>query len=138
MVKRVHSQKLAAMCATQSHQGVAARAAEVDYRTLDELLCAAREKGEAPFLLLCDGVEDPHNLGALLRTALLVGAHGAVIPRRGGVSVTPTVMKASAGAAARLPIARVANLSEAIRRLKKRTCSYTAPTWTARPSTRRT
>ncbi len=119
VVKRVHSQKLAAMCATQSHQGVAARAAEVDYRTLDELLCAAREKGEAPFLLLCDGVEDPHNLGALLRTALLVGAHGAVIPRRGGVSVTPTVMKASAGAAARLPIARVANLSEAIRRLKK-------------------
>lgn len=69
--------------------------------------------------MLCDGIEDPHNLGAIVRTALLCGAHGVVIPKRGGVAVTPTVMKASAGAAARLPVARVANLGECIRKLKE-------------------
>ncbi len=119
VVKRVHGAKLTGLCGTDAHQGVAARAAGVEYCTLDKLLQAAEEKGEAPFLLLCDGVEDPHNLGALVRTALLCGAHGVVIPKRGGVSVTPVVMKSSAGAAARLPIARVSNLGEAIRRLKK-------------------
>lgn len=119
VTKRIHAAKLAAMCGTQSHQGVAARAAQIEYVTLDALLDAAREKGEPPFLVLCDGVEDPHNLGAILRTALLCGAHGAVIPKRGGVPVTPTVLKASAGAAARLPVARVANIGEAIRRLKE-------------------
>ena len=83
------------------------------------LLQIAKEKGEPPFLVLCDGLEDPHNLGAVMRSALLCGAHGIVIPRRGGAQVTPTVLKSSAGAAERLPVARVANIGETIRRLKE-------------------
>ena len=77
-----------------------------------------KAKGEPPFLVLSDGIEDPHNLGAVMRSALLCGAHGIVIPKRGGASVTPTVIKSSAGAAERLPVARVANIGETIRRLK--------------------
>ena len=119
VVKRVPGNKLQKMCGTPDHQGVAARAAEVEYAALDDLFRAAEAKGEQPFLVLCDGIEDPHNLGAIVRTALLCGAHGVVIPKRGGVAVTPTVMKASAGAAARLPVARVANLGECIRKLKE-------------------
>ncbi len=118
VIKRVHITKLRGMCGTDSHQGVAAYAAGVEYATLDDLLAIAAQKNEPPFLLLCDGVEDPHNLGAIIRSALLCGAHGVVIPKRGGVSVTPTVLKSSAGAASRLPIARVANIGEAIRKLK--------------------
>ena len=86
---------------------------------LDDLFRAAEARGEQPFLVLCDGVEDPHNLGAIVRSAYLCGAHGVVIPKRGGVGVTGTVMKASAGAAARLPIARVSNLAQAIRTIKE-------------------
>lgn len=119
VVKRVHNQKLKTLCRTEAHQGIAAFAASIPYLGLEDLLAAAREKGEAPFLLLADGVEDPYNLGALIRTAFLCGAHGIVIPRRGGVGITPAVHKASAGAASRLPVARVANIGEAIRRLKE-------------------
>ena len=119
VVKRAHAAKLRGMCGTDSHQGVAAYGASIAYASLDDLLRQAREKGEPPFFVLCDGIEDPHNLGAILRTALLCGAQGAVIPRRGGVAITPTVMKASAGAAARLPVARVANIGETVRRLKE-------------------
>lgn len=119
VVKRVHAAKLRGMCGTDAHQGVAAWAAGIEYQTLDALLAVAKEKGEPPFLVLCDGVEDPHNLGAIIRTALLCGAHGVVIPKRGGVSVTPSVLKSSAGAAARLPVARVANIGESIRKLKE-------------------
>lgn len=119
VVKRVKTEKLDFVTGKGRHQGVVAFAAEVSYCQLEDLLSAARQKGEAPFLLLCDGIEDPHNLGALIRSALLCGAHGVVIPNRGSASVTPVVMKASAGAAALLPVARVVNLGEAIRRLKK-------------------
>ena len=119
VAKRVRAAKLSALCGTDSHQGVAARGAQVAYCTLEDILAAAAAAGQPPFVLLCDGVEDPHNLGALIRTALLCGVHGVVIPRRGGVAVTPTVMKASAGAAARMPIARVANIGQAVRRLKQ-------------------
>lgn len=119
VVKTVHPVKLRGMCGTESHQGVAAYASCVEYATLEQLLNAAREKGEAPFIVLCDGVEDPHNLGAIIRSALLCGAHGVVIPKRGGAPITPTVMKASAGAAARLPVARVANIGQAVRTLKQ-------------------
>ena len=105
-VKRVNPNKLRLMTGTESHQGVAAFA-------------AAKAKGEPPFLVLSDGIEDPHNLGAVMRSALLCGAHGIVIPKRGGASVTPTVIKSSAGAAERLPVARVANIGETIRRLKE-------------------
>ena len=118
VVKRVPGNKLQKMCGTPDHQGVAARAAEVEYAALDDLFRAAEARGEQPFLVLCDGVEDPHNLGAVMRSALLCGAHGIVIPKRGGASVTPTVIKSSAGAAERLPVARVANIGETIRRLK--------------------
>ena len=117
-VKRVHPNKLRLMTGTESHQGVAAFASEIEYVTVDDLMAAAKAKGEAPFLVLSDGIEDPHNLGAVMRSALLCGAHGIVIPKRGGASVTPTVIKSSAGAAERLPVARVANIGETIRRLK--------------------
>lgn len=119
VVKRVPGNKLQKLCATTDHQGVAARVAEVQYATLEDLFAAARAKKEPPFLVVCDGVEDPHNLGAIIRSAYLCGAHGVVIPKRGGVGVTGTVMKASAGAAARLPVARVTNLSQAIRAIKE-------------------
>ena len=118
-VKRVHPNKLRLMTGTESHQGVAAFASEIEYATVEDLLAAAKEKGEPPFLVLSDGIEDPHNLGAVMRSALLCGAHGIVIPKRGGASVTPTVIKSSAGAAERLPVARVANIGETIRRLKE-------------------
>ena len=107
------------MTGTESHQGVAAFASEIEYATVEDLLAAAKAKGEPPFLVLSDGIEDPHNLGAVMRSALLCGAHGIVIPKRGGASVTPTVIKSSAGAAERLPVARVANIGETIRRLKE-------------------
>lgn len=119
VVKRSRGEKLTALCGDEHHQGMVALAGQVAYVELEDLLAAARSKEETPFLLLADGIEDPHNLGALLRTALLCGVHGAVIPRRGAASVTPAVIKASAGAAARLPVARVANIGETIRRLKK-------------------
>lgn len=119
VVKITRTEKLNHLCGNTKHQGIAAFASVVEYFSLEELLQQAKEKGEPPFLLLADGVEDPHNLGALLRTALLCGVHGAVIPKRGGAGITPVVMKSSAGAAARLPIARVANIGESIRRLKK-------------------
>lgn len=120
VVKRVPAGKLQKLCGTADHQGVAAWAARVEYAALEDLFQIAAERGEPPFLVLCDGVEDPHNLGAIIRSAYLCGAHGVVVPRRGGVGVTGTVMKASAGAAARLPVARVANMAQAIRTIKEK------------------
>jgi len=119
VIKRVPANKLQKLCGTADHQGVAVRAAQVEYRTLEDLLALSAERGEPPFLVLCDGVEDPHNLGAIIRSAYLCGAHGVIVPRRGGVGVTGTVLKASAGAAARLPVARVPNLAQAIRTIKE-------------------
>lgn len=119
VAKRVHANKLRLTCGTDSHQGVAAFASAVEYVSVEELVQQAKDQGRAPFLVLCDGVEDPHNLGAIIRSALLCGADGVVIPKRGGAAITPTVLKSSAGAAARLPVARVANIGESIRRLKE-------------------
>ena len=119
-VKRVHAIKLRSMCGTDNNQGVAAYASAVEYVTLDDLLAVAAARGEDPLILLADGVEDPHNLGAMIRTALLAGAQGIVIPKRGGAQVTPIVAKTSAGASMVLPIARVANIGEAVRRLKEK------------------
>ena len=119
VVKKVHTAKLRALCGSESHQGVAAFASEVEYATVEQLLAVAAQRGEDPFLLLADGVEDPHNLGAIIRTALLTGVHGLVIPKRGGAQVTATVAKTSAGASSLLPIARVANIGETVRRLKE-------------------
>ena len=119
VIKRVPAGKLQKLCGTQDHQGVAAWAARIQYVGVEELLQIAKDRGEPPFLVLCDGIEDPHNLGAILRSALLCGAHGIVIPKRGGASVTPTVIKSSAGAAERLPVARVANIPSLLKDLKK-------------------
>ena len=115
----VQTNILRLMNVTESKQGLSDFACEIEYVTVEDLLNVAREKGEPPFLVLSDGIEDPHNLGAVMRSALLCGAHGIVIPKRGGASVTPTVIKSSAGAAERLPVARVANIGETIRRLKE-------------------
>ena len=119
VVKRVHANKLKQLCGTETHQGVAAWASLMEYATLEDILARAAEKGEPPFIVLADGVEDPHNLGAIIRSALLCGAHGVVVPKRGGAAVTATVMKSSAGAAATLPVARVANIGQTVRWLKE-------------------
>lgn len=119
VVKNTRPERLDKLCGTRAHQGVAAFVAQVEYAALGDILSAAQQRDEPPFILLADGVEDPHNLGALLRTAYLCGAHGAVVPKRGASAITPVVMKASAGAAAHLPVARVANIGETVRRLKE-------------------
>ncbi len=117
-VKETDSRKLDAMAA--NHQGVIAVAACKDYVTLDELFKAAEEKGEPPFFIVCDELEDPHNLGAILRTAEAAGAHGVVVPRRRSVGLTGAVYKASAGAVEYVPVARVANITDALKEMKKR------------------
>ena len=120
VVKTVHAAKLKNICHTENHQGVACYAASVTYVSLEDILENAEKRKEAPFVILADGVEDPHNLGAIIRSAFLCGAHGIVIPRRGGAAVTPVVHKASAGASMSLPIARVANIGQAVRILKQK------------------
>ena len=119
IINYVTKERLDQLSETGKHQGVIAHAAAYKYAEVEDMLKAAQEKGEPPFLFILDGIEDPHNLGAIVRSAYLCGAHGVVIPKRGGVGVTGTVMKASAGAAARLPIARVPNLAQAIRTIKE-------------------
>lgn len=119
VVKPVHAAKLRGMTGMENHQGVACRAAAIPFVEPQDMLRAAADAGCDPLLVLADGVEDPHNLGAILRTALLCGAQGAIIPRRGGSGITPTVMRASAGAAALLPVARVANIGQTVRWLKE-------------------
>ena len=111
--------KLDQMSQTGAHQGVIAQAAVHDYCTVDEMLALAKERGEAPLLVLCDELTDPHNLGAILRTAECAGAHGVIIPKRRSVGLTAVVGKASAGAVEYMPVARVANLTQTIEVLKK-------------------
>ena len=119
VVKQVHSLKLKNMCQTDSHQGVACYASSIEYVSINDLLNISKQKNTAPFIVICDGVEDPHNLGAIIRTSYLMGADGIVIPNRGGASVTPIVYKTSAGASVKLPIARVTNIAETVRKLKQ-------------------
>lgn len=102
-----------------NHQGLLAYASSASYSTLDEIFACAGERGEAPFLILLDGITDPHNLGAIIRTAECAGAHGVIIPKRRSVGLTAVVGKASAGALEYLPVARVANLVSAIHELQK-------------------
>ncbi len=101
------------------HQGVAAQAAACEYTALEDILASAAQKGEDPFLILLDSIEDPHNLGAVIRTANLAGAHGVIIPKRHAVGLTGTVAKVSAGAVYYTPVAKVANLAQTIKELKK-------------------
>ena len=119
VVKKVHPVKLKNMCGSDNHQGIAAYASTVEYVSIAQILRNAEEKGEPPFIIVCDEIEDPHNLGAIIRTADAAGAHGVIIPKRGGVSVTNVVHKTSAGASMRLPIAKVANIAQAVRNLKE-------------------
>ena len=101
------------------YQGVIAYAAAYEYAQVEDMLEAAREKGEPPFLFLLDGIEDPHNLGAIIRTANLAGAHGVIIPKRHAAGLTSTVAKTSAGALNYTPVAKVSNLGQTIEELKK-------------------
>lgn len=117
-VKETDSRKLDAM--SNNHQGVIAIAACKEYVSLDALFAAAEEKGEPPFFIVCDELEDPHNLGAILRTAEAAGAHGVVVPRRRSVGLTGAVYKASAGAVEYVPVARVSNITDALGEMKKR------------------
>ena len=120
VVVRIDRRKLDAMSPTGAHQGIMAAVAAHEYATLDDILARAEEKGEAPLIVLCDELSDPHNLGAILRTAECAGAHGVVIPKRRSVGLTAVVGKASAGAIEYMPVARVFNMAAAIRELKSR------------------
>ncbi|MBQ6551867.1 MAG: 23S rRNA (guanosine(2251)-2'-O)-methyltransferase RlmB [Lachnospiraceae bacterium] len=110
--------RLDRLSGTGNHQGVIARVSAYEYAEVDDLLAAAREKGEPPFLILLDGIEDPHNLGAIIRTANLSGAHGVIIPKNRAVGLTATVAKTSAGALNFTKVARVTNLAKTIEDLK--------------------
>lgn len=120
VVVRIDRRKLNEMSLTGAHQGIIASVAVHDYASIDDILAAAGAKDEAPLIVLCDELTDPHNLGAILRTAECAGAHGVIIPKRRSVGLTAVVGKASAGALEYMPVARVSNLTAAIRELKQR------------------
>lgn len=119
LVKRVNENKLDNMSRGASHQGVIAMGACAEYVEPEEILEAARRKNEDPFIIICDEIEDPHNLGAIIRTAEAAGAHGIIIPKRRSASLNSTVFKTSAGAASWMPVARVSNLAAVIDMLKE-------------------
>ena len=120
IVNFVPKERLDSMSETGHHQGVMAYAAAYEYAEVEDILKIAEEKGEAPFLFLLDGIEDPHNLGAIIRTANLAGAHGVIIPKRRAVGLTATVARTSAGALNYTPVAKVTNMAATIEDLKKR------------------
>lgn len=111
--------KLDRMSVTHAHQGVIALCAVREYASVDDILSAARDKGENPLIVVCDELSDPHNLGAVIRTACCAGAHGVIIPKRRSAGLTAVVAKTSAGAVSHLPVARVANLPSLLKQLKK-------------------
>lgn len=119
IISYVSKERLDQLSVTHHHQGVIAIAAAYDYATVDDILAKAREKGEAPFVFLLDGIEDPHNLGAIIRTANLAGAHGVIIPKHRAVGLTATVARTSAGALNFTPVAKVTNLGATMDELKK-------------------
>lgn len=118
-IVEVDAQKLDQMAGGSNHQGVIAAAAEKEYTDVDGILLIAKERGETPLIVIADGIEDPHNLGAIIRCAECSGAHGIIIPKRRAVGLTPTVTKASAGAIEHMAIAKVNNINQAIEKLKK-------------------
>ena len=119
IVSFVAKERLDQMSKTGKHQGVIASAAAYEYAEVEDILKLAREKGEPPFIFLLDNIEDPHNLGAIIRTANLAGAHGVIIPKRHAVGLTATVAKTSAGALNYTPVAKVTNLGATMEELKK-------------------
>ncbi len=119
-VKETDPRKLRYLCGGEAHQGVVAMAAVKGYASLDEVFALAQARGEPPFLVVCDELEDPHNLGAVIRTAECAGAHGIIVPQRRGVGLTYAVGKASAGAVEYLPVVRAQNLVNLLEELKRR------------------
>ncbi|MBP3521425.1 MAG: 23S rRNA (guanosine(2251)-2'-O)-methyltransferase RlmB [Oscillospiraceae bacterium] len=111
--------KLDGMSVTHAHQGVIAIAAVREYASVEDILNAAKEKGEAPLIVVCDELSDPHNLGAVIRTAYCAGAHGVIVPKRRSAGLTAVVAKTSAGAVSHLPVAKVANLTACLKELKE-------------------
>ncbi len=120
VVVPVDRRKLDAMSTTRAHQGVITLAAAHEYATIDEILAQAEQRGEAPLVVICDELTDPHNLGAIMRSAECAGAHGVIIPKRRSVGLTATVAKASAGAVEYMKVARVTNINNAIAELKEK------------------
>lgn len=119
IINFVTKERLDQLSETKKHQGVVAHAAAYEYATVEDMLELARKKGEDPFLILLDNIEDPHNLGAIIRTANLAGAHGVIIPKRRAVGLTATVAKTSAGALNYTPVAKVTNLAKTMEELKE-------------------
>ncbi len=119
MIRFVAKERLDQLSQTGKHQGVIAYAAAYEYAEVEDILAAARAKNEPPFVFLLDNIEDPHNLGAIIRTANLAGAHGVIIPKNRAVGLTPTVARTSAGALNYTPVARVTNLAKTMEELKK-------------------
>lgn len=119
IINYVAKERLDQMSQSGHHQGIIAHAAAYEYVEVEDILAIAKEKGEAPFLFILDGIEDPHNLGAIIRTANLAGAHGVIIPKRRAVGLTATVARTSAGALNYTPVAKVTNIGNTIDELKK-------------------
>ena len=119
IINYVKKERLDQMSETGKHQGVIAYIAAFEYATVDDILKKAEDKGEPPFVVILDDIEDPHNLGSIIRTAETAGVHGIIIPKRRAVSVNSTVNKASAGAVEHMKIARVTNITDAIDELKR-------------------
>lgn len=119
IINFVDKERLDRLANSGHHQGIVAQAAAYEYAEVEDILNAAKEKGEAPFIFILDEIEDPHNLGAIIRTANLCGAHGVIIPKRRAVGLTATVAKTSAGAVNYTPVAKVTNIAKTIEELKK-------------------
>lgn len=119
IINFVDKERLDRLANSGHHQGVVAQAAAYEYAEVEDILNAAKEKGGAPFIFILDEIEDPHNLGAIIRTANLCGAHGVIIPKRRAVGLTATVAKTSAGAVNYTPVAKVTNIAKTIEELKK-------------------
>lgn len=120
LVQFVDKERLTQLSQTGRHQGVIAYTAAYEYAQVEDILALAKERGEDPFLILLDDIEDPHNLGAIIRTANLAGAHGVIIPKRRAVGLTATVAKTSAGAINYTPVAKVTNLTKTMKELKEK------------------
>ncbi|MEC0094007.1 23S rRNA (guanosine(2251)-2'-O)-methyltransferase RlmB [Paenibacillus macquariensis] len=119
VIQQVDKRKLDSLVPDVQHQGVVAQVAPYEYAEVDDIIAIAEQKGEKPFLILLDEIEDPHNLGSILRTADCTGAHGVIIPKRRSAQVTATVSKTSAGAVEYVPVAQVTNLGQTIDKLKE-------------------
>lgn len=118
-IKNVSDKKLSSMCDNKSHQGVIATIGSAEYASLEDILKVSKDKGTSPFIVICDEIEDPHNLGAIIRTCETAGVDGIIIPKRRSATLNATVRKTSAGAVSYVPVARVSNLASAIETLKQ-------------------